>query len=110
MDDGTMSATGQYSSAWMDFFVLLGAILLVTLALLIWVLVFRKKRRRRQHHHRHHADHREEFRKSVKGIREMVQPRRHHHRHELRPINPTLAETGGLPPIRGEKPPPPSPP
>jgi hypothetical protein len=31
-------------------------------------------------------------------------------RHEHRPRNPTLAETGGLPPIRTEKPPGASPP
>ncbi|MBI3852132.1 MAG: hypothetical protein HY298_17885 [Verrucomicrobia bacterium] len=33
--------------------------------------------------------------------------RRHRHRKEHRPRNPTLAETGGLPPIRPEDQPPP---
>jgi hypothetical protein len=107
MNDRTLPLTGQFSPAWVDFFILLGAILLVTLSLLIWVLVFHKKRRRHQRHHRHHAGHREEFQKSAGGIKELIQPHQHYRRREHRPINPTLAETGGLPPLRGEKPPPP---
>ncbi len=52
-----------------------GAIVLASLLALVWFMLFHKNRRRR------------------KRI----------HRDKRRSINPTLAETGGLPPIREEK-------
>jgi ABC-type transport system involved in cytochrome bd biosynthesis fused ATPase/permease subunit len=109
MNGKILPPTGQFSPAWTDFFILLGTILLVTLAILVWALVFRKGGRRYQHHHHHHhAGSREESEKSAGGIKELVQRHQHHRRREHRLVNPTLAETGGLPPIRGEETPPPS--
>ena len=64
---------------WVDFFVMLGVFLLIALGALIWVVYFRKKKRKRRHKHRH--------------------------RRERRSANPTLAETGGLPPSRPPEPP-----
>jgi preprotein translocase subunit YajC len=48
-------------------------------AVLIWFLMFRKKRHRKK---------------------------RRHHQRESRQLNPTLAQVGGLPPIREEDEPP----
>jgi hypothetical protein len=57
---------------WLNFLAVAGCMLLGALGVLIWYLFFRKKRKRR-----HKPQHREK-----------------------RPLNPTLAETGGLPPRR----------
>jgi ABC-type transport system involved in cytochrome bd biosynthesis fused ATPase/permease subunit len=118
MDEGTLPPTGQLSPAWVDFFIVLGVILAVSLALVIWALIFSTKARRRRHRHRHHHHHhhqenyREKIRKNAAGLKELIQPHHHHHhhRHEHRPTNPTLAETGGLPPLRGQEKPPLPPP
>jgi hypothetical protein len=61
---------------WVDFFIMTGAFVLVGIGVLIWILFFRKSGRRR---------------------------RKHRHRHEHRPPNPTLAQSGGLPPVRQEE-------
>jgi heme/copper-type cytochrome/quinol oxidase subunit 2 len=57
--------------AWTDFLIVIGAIVLVALVMLVWVVFFYKKPRHR-HKNRHH-------------------------------LNPTLAQVGGLPPIRHEE-------
>jgi hypothetical protein len=77
MDETT--AIGQMSPQWVDFFIMAGAIALVAIGALVWTFYFRKPGRRR--------------RKS-----------RHHHEHRL--LNPTLAQNGGLPPVRREEKPP----
>ncbi len=56
---------------WLNFLAVVGCMLLGALGVLIWYVFFRKKRKRKYKHHR-----------------------------EKRPLNPTLAETGGLPPKR----------
>ena len=62
------------TATWVDFFIMAGVFALIAIGALIWVVYFRKRGRRRRH-----------------------KPR---HRHERRPANPTLAQTGGLPPAR----------
>lgn len=111
MDD-TISSSGSSLTGWLDFFIVLGAMLLVALAVLVWALVFRKRGRspRRRHHPHPPESDREEIRKDADDLKEPVRRRRRRRRHEHRPLNPTLAETGGLPPIREtEAPPAPSP-
>jgi len=61
---------------WGSFLVLLIAALLPGVALFIWVAFFRKKRRRKYRRHRGES------------------------RRASAPMNPTLAQTGGLPPLR----------
>jgi hypothetical protein len=68
---------------WVDFFIMTGAFALVGIGVLIWIFFFRKPGRRR---------------------------RKHRHRHEHRSPNPTLAQSGGLPPVRQEEKPSPRPP
>jgi type VI protein secretion system component VasK len=94
--------------------IIFGAIGLVTLLLLFWAAFIRKKRRRRHSHHHHHHHHHDspspaEVPEASQTADASARPekrrrwRRSHHHH--RPRNPTLAETGGLPPIRPESPP-----
>jgi hypothetical protein len=92
----------------------LGAVALVTLLLFLWAVYVRKKPHRHSHHHHHHSPDPEEASASsidsdseVSGERRYRRKRRR--RREHRPRNPTLAETGGLPPLRTEHPPDPLP-
>jgi hypothetical protein len=66
---------GRMSPGWVDFFILTGAFALVGIGALIWIFFFRKPGRRRKHRHRH----------------------------ERCSSNPTLAQNGGLPPVRHEE-------
>jgi hypothetical protein len=98
-----------------DALIILGAIALVTLVALLWAAFLRKRHRRRHKHHdeHHHSSRPDEVPEILKG-KEFPTPherRRHrrHSRHKHRPRNPTLAETGGLPPIRPQGPPDPQP-
>jgi hypothetical protein len=70
----TMLAAIEPLPQWLNFLAMAGSLLLGTIGVLIWFLAFRKKRKRK---------------------------RKLHH-HEKRPLNPTLAEGGGLPPLREE--------
>jgi hypothetical protein len=65
-----------------------GALFLVALAVFTWA-VFRTQHRRRHLHHYHPKP-----------------ASKHRRQSQYRPRNPTLAETGGLPPVRTEKLPP----
>jgi hypothetical protein len=62
---------------WVDFSVFFGAFALVAIATLVWYFRFRSKKSRRRKH-----------------------------RHHRRQIKPTLAQTGGLPPVRKTENPP----
>jgi len=65
---------------WVNFLVMVVALLLALIGSLLWVVMSRKRRRRKpRKRHKH---------------QKLKQPR------EKRKNNPTLAETGGLPPIR----------
>jgi hypothetical protein len=68
----TMLAAVAPLPEWVNFLAMAMAILLVGLGALIWLIKFRKKRKRKYRHRRHE------------------EPKH----------NPTLAEIGGLPPIR----------
>lgn len=98
-----------------DVLIVLGAMVGVALIVFICILIFRKDEGKRHHHHHHHHHHRresyrEQFRKTTSGIKELIQQRRHRSHREHRPLNPTLAQTGGLPPIRSPEKPPGAPP
>jgi hypothetical protein len=71
----TMLAVFEPLPQWFNFLAMAVAILLVAIGALIWLVAFRKKGKRK----------------------------RKHHSREERQINPTLAETGGLPPVRESK-------
>jgi hypothetical protein len=90
-----------------EVFIMLGAVLVLTVAIFIWAAFFRKPPRR---HHSHHHEHHWNAGKSDENSSPAVSHsrprfrfwRRHRQRHRKRPPNPTLAETGGLPPTRAE--------
>src|ERR1700722_5824935 len=76
----------------------------VAVLLFLFVFLFRKRLfgKRKRHHHHH--------RESVAPAPEEAQPKRRRSRHlrrEHRPLNPALAQTHGLPPIRDPNQPPP---
>ena len=84
---------------------LISAIGSVTLLAVLWAMYFRKKKRRKRKHHSHH----ESSPPTAELEAADAEPSEHHHRHrrrrkrrDHRPRNPTLAETGGLPPIRSD--------
>jgi hypothetical protein len=88
-----------------------GAIGLVTLLVLLWAIFLRKSRRRRHSHHHSH-EHSSRPTEAPEGPNEdadlspaqdRCNPRRERRRRRSR--NPTLAETGGLPPVRPDDPP-----
>ncbi len=88
-----------------DALIVFGAFALVVICVLLWALFVRKPKRRQHSHRRSHhspAVNRKAEEATVQGSRRRKwrRPRRHH-----RPINPTLAETGGLPPARQQTPP-----
>ena len=88
-----------------------GAIGLVTLLALIWAIFLRKRRRRRHsHHHAHRHESPPTETPAAPNDEDATAPpqkrrkwRRSHRKHHQR--NPTLAETGGLPPVRPDSPP-----
>lgn len=101
-----------------ELLILLGAVGLVTLLLVLWAVYIRKAPRRHSHNHHHHRHHSEDQDNTSNVTQDPEtegnsEPRyrrkRRRRRREHRPRNPTLAETGGLPPIRSERPPGPVP-
>ena len=108
--------TGQWkkmSGGPRDLLTVLGAMVGVTLLIFLWAAFFR---RRRRHHARHHGHHHESHPTATNPLprtTEAAAPEEHlrrkrRRRRAHRPRNPTLAETGGLPPVRSERPPEPS--
>jgi hypothetical protein len=77
MNPVVLSMLTPAETQWLDFSVFFGAFALVAIATLVWYFGFRNKKVRRRKHH--------------------------HHR---RQIKPTLAQTGGLPPVRKTENPP----
>jgi flagellar biosynthesis/type III secretory pathway M-ring protein FliF/YscJ len=84
------------------------ALLLVVLLVVGWAVFIRKRTRRRLG--RHHAHHRERYgpdrSAALNGDAHSGESGQHrkrrHRRHRHRQRNPTLAESGGLPPARGD--------
>ncbi len=89
-----------------EVLLLLGAVLLLVLVFVVWAMFIRKRKKdlsdwRLQKHHHHSPPENS----ANEGSGEPHHRRRRRRRREHRPRNPTLAETGGLPPIRHEPPP-----
>ena len=70
----------RMTPGWVDFLIMAGALALVAIGALIWTFFFRKPGRRRRRKSSHH--------------------------HERHLPNPTLAQYGGLPPVRQKEKPP----
>lgn len=113
MRQGDSVPPARMTQAAREALLLFGALLPVVALLVIWALFLRRKRKRRHHHREHHGV---ELARSVAGPgtegESGASARRHHrHRHRQRsrfPLNPTLAQIGGLPGRRpGDAGPPP---
>ena len=98
-----------------DLLTVLSAMTGMTLLIFVWAAFFR---RRRRHHARHHGHHQDSpaatnpnppARTTGAAGPEAHSHRKRRRRRTHRPRNPTLAETGGLPPVRPERPPEPFP-
>jgi type VI protein secretion system component VasK len=111
---GDMVPTPWYKlgPSFRNYLAICGAIALVTLLAVLWAVYLRKRKRR--HSRRPHSNDRREGAPPAQqdqqgepaaGKRRRWRRRRRDHR----PRNPTLAETGGLPPLREERPPEPFP-
>ena len=88
--------------------IITGALLFLTAVLLIWAMILRKRRLRHSHPHYHYpsaADRADSTGSAAESVPEARRKSRRRRR-DRRPLNPTLSETGGLPPIRQEGPPP----
>jgi len=91
--------------------IVVGAAAFVAGAVAVWAVFFRTSGRRRHRHHHNHLDSREDVRAEAAPDRDGAHAeqrkrrkwRRPRRAHRLR--NPTLAETGGLPPVRTGGPP-----
>lgn len=90
-----------------DIWIVLGAVLFVALCIFIWAVFFRRRGRKHRHSRRSST--------AVPATEVEALPTDEHksHGHRRRrksrssnlPLNPTLAETRGLPPVRKEAPP-----
>jgi hypothetical protein len=80
-------------------------------AAFVWAAFLRRRgtgRRSRVHHHSHQVhSHTQSAASRPWSVKTLFTPRRHRRHHTERPRNPTLAEAGGLPPVRGDQRPPP---
>ena len=105
-----------------DLMLIVGAGVGIAALLIVWVLYARKRRLSNHQHHRQHHHHERssaparppEPAREEEGD-DSDEHQHHHHRRrrvrrrDHRPRNPTLAETGGLPPVRpGDATPPPA--
>ncbi len=108
------------SASTRDLILVFGAVVLVSTLALLWAVFFRRRRRHRHHHHHSHS-HPDSVPAASDPAPPAAQPqeadaapplhhrhKRRRRRHKERPRNPTLAETGGLPPVRSDDPPGPS--
>ena len=109
--DAVMASWHVSDPALRERLLIFSAIALIVLLILIWAVFIRKARRRggEHHHSHHHSSKSAEAAKSAAGNGVPPPPEKHRRRrrsgHSYRSRNPTLAETGGLPPIRKETPP-----
>jgi hypothetical protein len=91
----------KMSGATRDGLIVFGALVLVTLVVILWAAFIRKKKRRKHSHHSGTNYSRATLQPAEEGSKRRKWRKR---RREHRPRNPTLAETGGLPPVRTDGP------
>jgi type VI protein secretion system component VasK len=95
-----------------ELLLLLGAVGAVTLLVVLWAIYLRKRPRQHSHRHHHHHPQTQSATKPARSVENgesdpaegKTYRRKRRRRREHRPRNPTLAETGGLPPLRTERP------
>jgi len=105
--NGTTPVTKSTGLVFMNILAILATGITLGLVLLLWARYHVRQRKRRRHHH--HQDHRADATPSSIPNDEEEMPAQDGHRHrrrrrrrDHRPRNPTLGETGGLPPTKAE--------
>ncbi len=92
--------------------VISGSLVMVIFLILLWVIFVRKPSRRHHHRHRRYPAPAQAQVQAIAAADAAPVPskrrRWRRRRREHRPRNPTLSETGGLPPFRSEGPPSPT--
>jgi hypothetical protein len=106
-ETGLLQFWNSMGSGTRDCLIIFGAALLVTLILILWALFIRTPKRQSKTFGGGHRRERgflvtEEERERHRSRGWFGSRRRKRRRHSERPRNPTLAETGGLPPVRDE--------
>ena len=86
-----------------DAILIFGTLTLVTVIMIVWAVYIRKRRRHHSHHYEYPAPGAANGAPGESSSSKRRKWRRR--RRDHRPRNPTLAETGGLPPARSEEPP-----
>jgi hypothetical protein len=91
-----------------EYLWVIGAILIVTTLVMLWAALVRKKKRRRKYKYPHVEEKVEQKGgnpdASAHPNKTESRPRRRRRSRRSERRNPTLAETGGLPPVRDEWP------
>jgi Flp pilus assembly protein TadB len=91
-----------------DVIVVMVAGCAVGLIALLWAALVRKRKRRHRHHHHHSSSAGTQAASSLASAEVsdngLERRRKRRRRRDHRPRNPTLAETGGLPPVRTDTP------
>ena len=89
-----------------ELLITFGALALAVVVAVIWAILYSQKKKKKKHpKHRHHRDRKETAASSasvaVKApVENESRSRKRRRRRPHRPLNPTLAQTGGLPPLR----------
>jgi hypothetical protein len=105
--DDVMGNLHRMDASSRDAILIFGAMAVVTLLVVVWAAFIRKKPRKRLHHYRRPQVSRAAEPETAEEPEQPAEEpgggrRRKRRRREHRPRNPTLAETGGLPPIKPE--------
>ena len=91
-----------------ELLILLGAVALVTLGVVIWAAYIRKPAHKQSRHYHYPSNEPASANSNAESEPDegsgRSYRRKRRRRREHRPRNPTLAETGGLPPLRSEQP------
>jgi hypothetical protein len=99
--DNDLPLTSTFNTGWLEIFIVLGAIVLMAFGLFFWALFMRKPKNRKRKYRDQHISYQEKLGQKATNVAEYVKRRHGHRRHKYRhSSNPTLAETGGLPPRR----------
>lgn len=93
-------------TGWAQFAIIFGSLGVVALFIFILVYCFRKRLLGRHRHHHHHRPAPNESAAPEAGGGGRSEKKSRRSRRSHRPLNPTLAQTRGLPPLRDEKTPP----
>jgi len=106
-DSAVVAAIGWMPPDLLETVSLFGALFLVSAVVIVGTVFLRK---RRHAHHSHHHQSPQPARRSSRELEAKFsfasRRERRRRRREHRPRNPTLAETGGLPPLRPDDSPP----